>query len=123
MINGLQELYCTDCPMLHIIPQINGLQYINCSNSRSLTELNVNETNMSLYLVDGCVWLKDDPDFNESMKKLVRLQQWFKPMSLSLRLKRLTPQLIPLYYHPDAKGGYFDKLKIFQYVGALLEHL
>jgi hypothetical protein len=114
MIKGLQNLNCSNCPLLTNIPMIKGLRQLNCSNSRSLTELNINDTNTCVYR-DGCVWLKNDPDFNKSMIKLIKLQQWFKSMYLSKRLNRLIPQLIPLYYHPDAKGGYFDKLKILNY--------
>jgi len=69
--------------------------------------------------IDGCVWLNRDPDFDKSIKKLIRLQQWFRSMLMSRRLKRLIAQIMPIYYHPDAKGGYFDKLKIQEYFGQL----
>jgi hypothetical protein len=111
-INGLQNLSCSFCPLLTNIPLINGLQTLYCYDCRSLTELNV--TNLIFQQTNGCIWLEDDPDFNQSIKKLIILQKWFKKMYLSNRLKKLIPQLIPLYYHPDAKGGYFDKLKILQ---------
>jgi hypothetical protein len=130
-INTLDTLFCSDCPLLDNIPLINGLKTLDCSKCpkltnvpdglqklwcngcRLLTRLDLkNNTWLGAY---GCVWLKRDPNFNESIKKLVILQRWFRSMSLSLRLKRLIPQIIPLYYHPDAKGGYFDKLSIMRY--------
>jgi hypothetical protein len=119
-INGLQTLYCYNCPLLTNIPLINGLQTLNCSGCRSLTGLNVTSVFQSLQ-TSGCIWLSNDPDFNESMKKLIRLQKWFKRLYLGKKLRKLIPQLIPLYYHPDAKGGYFDKLEIIKFVRGLLQ--
>jgi hypothetical protein len=67
----------------------------------------------------GCVWLNNDPGFGESVKKLIKLQLWFKNMYLSKRLKKLIPQLIPLYYHPDAKGGYFEKKAMLEFFDSI----
>src|SRR5204863_507877 len=113
-IEGLQTLDCFDCPLLTKIPQIEGLQTLDCSNCLLLTTIPQIEGLQTLHC-NGCKWLKTDPGYIESIKKLKRLQGWFRRIILSYQLKRLTLQLIPLYYHPDAKGGYFDKLKILQY--------
>jgi hypothetical protein len=110
----LQLLYCSNCPLLTNIPHIDGLQELACYNCRSLTKLNINVANLDYSDTYGCIWLDNDPNYDQSIKKLILLQKWWKKIYLSNRLKKLIKQLIPLYYHPDAKGGYFDKLKIFQ---------
>jgi hypothetical protein len=133
-IGSLRKLYCSHCHLLTSIPQINSLRQLDCSFSyrlthhipqindlqkldsrlcRSVTGSNI--TNINNLRTDGCVWLSNDPQFDESVKKLIKLQRWFKSMHLSRRLEKLIPLIVPIYYHPDAKGGYFDKQQILQY--------
>src|SRR5947199_266313 len=122
-IEGLQTLYCCNCPLLTTIPQIKGLQILDCWNCSFLTTvpqiealqvLNCSNCPMltTVPQIEGlivicfdCKWLKTDIYFNESITKLKIIQSWFKKILLSKRLMKLIPQLIPLYYHPDAKGG------------------
>ena len=47
------------------------------------------------------------------------LQNWIKRMLQRKKLIKLIPQLIPLYYHPDAKGGYFDKKRLFEFIESI----
>ena len=82
-LDKLQRLDCSHCPLLTTIPEIQGLQSLDCT---------------------GCKWIKKNPGFNQSIIKLKLLQSWFKKLLLSKRLKRLIPKLIPIYYHPEAKG-------------------
>jgi uncharacterized paraquat-inducible protein A len=119
-INGLQTLYCCQCHLLTNIPQINGLRRLSCYGCRSLTGLNIT-SDFQFLQTNDCIWLSNHPDFNESIKKLIKLQKWFKRLYLGKKLRKLIPQLIPLYYHPDAKGGYFDKLEIVKFVRDLLQ--
>jgi hypothetical protein len=35
---------------------------------------------------------------------------------LRIKLKRLIPKLVPIYYHPIAKGGYYDKKNMLQFL-------
>jgi hypothetical protein len=115
LIYGLKRLDCSNCPLIVNIPQIDSLQSLFCFDCRLLTSLNVNIANLNYLLAYGCIWLRyKNPHFNESINKLIILQKWFKKLYMSRKLKRIIPQIIPLYYHPDAKGGYFDKLKILQ---------
>ncbi len=39
-----------------------------------------------------------------------------KKIIISKRLIKLIPHLIPLYYHPDAKGGFFHKKTILKFI-------
>lgn len=51
--------------------------------------------------------------------KAIQIQCWLKKMMLRKRLIRRTQELIPLYYHPSAKGGYFDKRKLIEFVTSI----
>ena len=55
-------------------------------------------------------------NFNSNINKLKILQRWIKNILLSKKLKKLIPQLMPLYYHPDAKGGYLDKKHLCEFI-------
>jgi hypothetical protein len=112
LINDLRTLDCSGCPLLTTIPNTNNLSTLDCSYCRSFTELF--DTSIRYVEKTGCVWLSSDPNFEQSMKKLIFLQQWFRRMGLSLRLKKLIPLIVPLYYHPAARGGYLDKLEILK---------
>ena len=83
----LQTLDCINCPLLISIPQqtIEG--------SRTFRRF-------------GCKWLGCN---DTSIKNIKILQRWFKKVLLSKRLTKIIPQLMPLYYHPEAKGGYIHK--------------
>ena len=112
-LEGLQILDCSDCPLLTSVPHIEGLQKLYCYNCPLLTSVpQIEGLRLNCF---GCKWLKTDSNFNESITKLKLLQCWFKKILLSKRLMKLIPQLIPLYYHPDAKGGYLSKRDIFNY--------
>ena len=52
---------------------------------------------------------------NQRYLRILLIQKWLKKMILRKRLIRLTRALIPLYYHPDRKGGYFDIKNITDY--------
>ena len=106
-IKGLQVLDCYNCPLLKEIPQIEGLQYLDCSNCPLLINI-PQQTIEGLHTFNysGCKWL----ECNDTMiKKVKMLQRWFKRVLLSKRLTKIIPQLMPLYYNPEAKGGYIHK--------------
>ena len=48
--------------------------------------------------------------------KLRILQRWFRVCLLSLKLKRLIPDLTKIYYDPHCKGGYFAKQQISNFL-------
>jgi hypothetical protein len=114
-MDGLQYLHCNQCPALTHIPPINGLSTLDCSYCRSLTELKVPDT-VAYLNTTGCVWLDTHFNFKDSLEKSIYLQKWVKKRRLIIRLKKLIPMIIPIYYHPDAKGGYFDKENMLQFI-------
>ena len=78
----------------------------NCSNCPSITSI----PPAAYVECSGCKWLDiNNPEFDPNIEKLKRLQNWFKGLILGKRLKNISLQLIPLYYHPLAKGGYLHK--------------
>jgi len=94
----LQTLSCFKCPTLITIPQFEGLR------------------RLSFF---GCKWIESNEEYDDAIKKLLILQRWFKNLLQSRRLKKLIQQLVPLYYHPDAKGGYLDKLDIMKFMNGI----
>lgn len=142
LIRGLQTLYCHDCSGLIKIPLIQELQILYCYNCPKLTEISLIEQNKGLtidcarcrnltqlhiptsarLIVDGCVWLNHpvNQHYNKNIKKLIILQKWLKKMLVRKRLIKLIPILIPLYYHPESKGGYFHKKEILEFVESLV---
>ena len=79
------------------------LQKLYCYNCSSITSISIaNKLKCSV-----CEWFNiKNPEFDHNIKKLKRLQKWFKDIMLGKRLKKITLQIIPLYYHPLAKGEY-----------------
>ena len=57
-----------------------------------------------------------NPKFDDHIKKLIIVQRFFKKILLSKPIRRLLPLLVPLYYHPDAKGGYFHKKCMMKFI-------
>ena len=135
MIDGLEELYCIWCPQLRKIPKIESLTILSCFSCKSLTYiprlpnlgyLNCQDCDMltDISMNQGsywtsahfCKWLKENDGIDENVSKLVILQKWFKGILMSKKLLKLINQLIPLYYHPDAKGGYFHKKYMLEFL-------
>ncbi len=144
-ISGLEALYCSECPELKQIPMIPGLKYLNCARCSSLTEIPWINNLMYLFCEESrllihvppipsltlifdteCVWMKPrkthyDYDYYndvyiQRIQKLKVLQKWFRKISMRRKLLNLIPVLMPLYYHPDFKGGYFHQKELFDYV-------
>lgn len=125
-IHGLRILDCTYCPSLVRIPEIQTLERIDCTGCGSLTQIPMIRKLQELYCPDceklnltdiripetikyigsdKLQWRNSD----QNLTKLIVLQKWFKNVSMSKKLIKLIPLLMPLYYHPEAKGGYFHK--------------
>lgn len=95
------------------------MKFLSCQNSRSLT--NIGDTaNLSWYHCSGCIWsyVRNDK-FDDNIRRLIVLQRWFKKILQSKRLTKLIPKLIPLYYHPECKGGYFHKKSILEFLSII----
>ena len=114
LIEGLQTLSCSECPLLKEIPQIKGLQRLDCCNCPLLINIPQQTIEgLQTFNHSGCKWLKCNDTI---IKKVKILQRWFKKVILSKRLTKLIPQLMPLYYHPEAKGGYIHKRDMLTYI-------
>jgi hypothetical protein len=50
------------------------------------------------------------------IEKVIIIQKWFKRILLGRKLLKMIPRLAPLYYDPEAKGGYFHKKKMLKFV-------
>ncbi len=138
MINGLKELRCSNCPLLTTIPLLQSLEELKCYECKSLT--NIQKIDGLLYFdchrcpllisvpipknkyswevcYSGCKWLNiENREFEEQIILLERIQKWFKRISLRKRLVGMIPQILQLYYHPEAKGGYFHKKNMMTFI-------
>ena len=117
-IEGLQGLNCFGCPSITNIPHIEGLQELICSHCPSITSIpRIPNDNI---ICSGCKWLDvNNSRFDDNIKQLKRLQIWFRGILLGNRLKKITLELIPLYYHPLAKGGYLHKRDMLCFVKSI----
>lgn len=122
-IKDLKKLNCDYCPMLTKIPEIEGLWELHCQGCRKLTELPYyycSEYGMDVHS-DGCVWLNHETNkkYNKNLKKLIFLQRWLRKMMIVKKLHRLIPRLMQIYYHPEAKGGYFHKKEMLGFIESI----
>ncbi len=117
LILELKKIYCSFCPKLTEIPYTSRslLKKLDCSFCNILTDIPLNkELKIDCF---GCKWIKKGNIYYEdNIRKLIKLQKWYKKILLSNRLNKLIPQLIPLYYNPHAKGGYLHKKKMLQFI-------
>jgi len=71
-------------------------------------------------MCSGCKWLDvNNPGFDDNIKQLKQLQTWFRGILLGKRLKKIIMQIIPLYYHPLAKGGYLHKRDMLYFIESI----
>jgi hypothetical protein len=118
-ITTLTKLYCDNCALLKEIPNITTLTTLYCSNCPLLTVI-PNIPNLTILYCSNCPWLKESQSYQEeNITKLIRLQIWFKSYLLSNKLKIMIKEIIPLYYHPDAIGGYLHKMKMLTFLNEL----
>jgi hypothetical protein len=96
------------------VPDIQGLQRLVCYDCRSLTSVPKNQ-GFDRFECDKCVWLSEHINFQDNVEKLIKIQKWMKRVILRKRLL----SLIPLYYHPLAKGGYFHKQDMEKFINSL----
>ncbi len=117
-IQGLKKLFCYNCALLTNIPSIQGLRELDCSGCKLLTNIPLTSIQglQDLHFYN-CLWLNiKNKEFETNIKMLKILQQWIKKIILSKRLSELIPLLIPLYYDPEAKGGYFHKKNMLKFI-------
>ncbi len=140
-IDRLRVLLCLNCPVITKIVCGHGLEQINCFNCTTLTHILDDNKSQLKQLVctlcrnllqippkkyrylsaTKCAWLShpSNLEYDENIGKLKILQRWIKKVVIGKRIKRLIPSLMPLYYHPEAKGGYFHKKRILEFIDSL----
>lgn len=136
-------LFCISCPKLTKISITGGISIIHCDGCISLTHILYDDFSCNSFRnfscnrcrnliqtpsgIDnlfgnyGCPWLnhRSNQGYEENIKKLVILQRWMKRLIVRKRLVRMIPRLMPLYYHPLAKGGYFHKKHMLEFVDSM----
>ncbi len=113
----MKKLDCSENPSLINIPRIKGIREVLCWNCPLLLNITLDEE-LECLDCNKCTWVKcagsewlnnRNIEYDDNIKILIILQKWFKQVLTSKRLIKLIPLLMPLYYHPQAKGGYLHK--------------
>ena len=106
-IVGLQKLVCWGCTSLTTIPNIIGLQKLYCWGCTILTAIPA-IIGLQILSGNGCKWIKpQNPNYDSNIKKLVKIQSFFRKW---LWLKRLSRYLesstfLDWYYSIEGPGG------------------
>jgi len=132
-LKNLKFLDCRRCPSLTTIPLIKGLIGATFVVCRSLISIPQNSKVHSYGIkslrhlhVTQCHWSsvgKSWSKMSDQIEKLTILQRWFRKQILGRRLIRLIPWIMPLYYHPDAKGGYFEKKAMLEFFDSIPDNM
>lgn len=111
MISGLKDLRCFYCSLLTDIPAIQGLKLLHCNQCVSLKNIPFIETledldisccylltnipryeNLNYFCCYGCRWINIEAlEYDENLRKLIKLQKNVKNIIMSNRLIRLIP--------------------------------
>ena len=69
----------------------------------------------------NCPWLdiKENKDYKQNIDSLVKCQGIFKRQILARRMLKLAPKLVPIWWHPDCKGGFHRKKKLNSFIDNL----
>ena len=118
-ISGLKELYC-DGTNITEIPHIDGLKKLYCSNTNiteipnivGLKQLWCSNTNITEIphikgchiIIHYCHWLEQ-----ENIEKVITSQKMMRNYYMRKKLVHIRDQLMPIYFHPEMKGGYLHK--------------
>jgi hypothetical protein len=121
----LKTIFCVRCPELLSIANVPETEFVSCSDCQKLSTvpdraIEYMESNHPSFLRE-CKWLKStqNANYHENIQKVIVLQRWFRNVSMSKRLSKIIKMIIPIYYHPDAKGGYFDKKRLTDFFNGL----
>jgi hypothetical protein len=119
---NLTSINCAGCPNITSIPkELVNLTSINCAGCPKLTSIPKELVNLIFLNCSGCPWLdvKENEYYKENIRYLVRCQGIFKRQILARRLLKLTPKLVPLWWHPGCKGGFFHKKSLGDFMNEL----
>jgi hypothetical protein len=100
-ISGLKELYC-DCTNITEIPHIDGLKKLYCANTK-ITELH-DIDGCDIISYQSCNWLEEN-----NLQKVITSQKMIRNYYMRKKLVHIRDQLMPIYFHPEMKGGYLHK--------------
>ena len=99
-IVGLKELECSNTKITEI-PHIIGLKYLNCSNT-NITK--IPDIEGCYIITNNCYWLD-----KLHIEKVITTQKMIRNYYMRKKLIHIRDQLIPIYFHPEMKGGYLHK--------------
>jgi hypothetical protein len=112
---NIEYIDCCGCNLIKSIPSnFTRLKYLDCSNCRLMIEIPSELVNLYTIECRECPWLPQNihtpyTDYKENIKILIECQTFIKKYILSKRIITLAKQLIPLWWNPSLKGGYFYK--------------
>ena len=96
----IKELYCSYTTITEI-PHIIGLKYLNCSNT-NITK--IPDIEGCYIITNNCYWLD-----KLHIEKVITTQKMIRNYYMRKKLIHIRDQLIPIYFHPEMKGGYLHK--------------
>ena len=99
-IVGLKRLWCYKTNITEI-PNIVGLKRLWCSNT-NITEIPHIEG--CHIIIHYCHWLEQ-----ENIEKVITSQKMMRNYYMRKKLVHIRDQLMPIYFHPEMKGGYLHK--------------
>ncbi len=119
---NLQFLIAWDSLSLKKIQPMKRLQMLNTFNCRQLIECPGFHNGMYEYTCKNCPWINyQNPNYQRNIEKIIVLQKWFQGFVRSKKMKQMIKCIVPIYYHPDNKGGYFHKKKMLEFM-FMIEH-
>lgn len=104
---SLENLEIHNCKLIKRISNFKNIESIYVSSLHMLTELP--DVCIDHLKIIDCKWIRGDSEYENNINRLIKLQKWFKKCIFIKRFINIIPKLIPLFYHPDAHGGYIHK--------------
>ena len=99
-IVGLNDLYCYKTNITEV-PHIVELEELNCSYT-NITE--IPHIKGCHIIIHYCHWLEQ-----ENIEKVITSQKMMRNYYMRKKLVHIRDQLMPIYFHPEMKGGYLHK--------------
>ena len=123
-LTPLTILYRSNCPLLtHIPDTLTSLTYLDCSDYPLLSHIPDTLTSLTGLDCRDCPFLDhpQNPPAATNTSNLISLQWYIKKRVLANRIERIgrCRDLIELWWHPDAKGGWFAKQELLKEVSAM----
>ena len=112
-VRGIKKIYCYECFKIKVIPnRNNSLVILDCRYCSSLTHI-INCENIRNKLIENCIWIiKNKMNIN----KLKYLQRIFRKHLLIRKILKISRCLIPIWWDPECKGGFFHKKSMLDFL-------